>query len=539
LPAGGFAAARLSTAAGPLRNHAGFMTIGGTGGTIVKANKMDFRIASFPGRNLAGADQCFLISDSWDDFSYKTTFQLVYFDGAGERHDIGGVKIMQRGMTHGRVPIDQEFEALGDDYASLGQDQSYYENLISLEDAPRVDILTGIKDAVWDEDRYTNFRREGAFQTSLLRSVTQREIKKFRAIIHEQADLTPFHFEYTFPDENQTQIEFEVTPRALPPTNIHVIVGRNGVGKTRLLRNLSTLLREGRGRRLGRLTFFADEGETSGEEGFANLIVVAFSAFDEFAPATNEGTRTGIQYTYIGLRKNVRLKDGTRVTRNKTDPDLRKDFVQSTLACLRSARRPRWRNAMRVLENDPGFAALRLERLADLPQEDFEVEAGNLFDASSSGHKIVLLTMTRLVELVSERTLILIDEPEAHLHPPLAASFIRALSDLLVHRNGVAILATHSPVIVQEVPRDCVSLFFRTGDNVEIERPEIETFAENVGLLTREIFRVELTESGYHAMITASVERSDSVDDAIELFDGKLGAEGRALVRSIWRGDDA
>jgi len=502
---------------------------------------MDFTVVPYSGsRNLASADQCFLISDSWDDFSYKTTFQLVYFDNTGERHDIGSVKIMQRGMTHGRVPVEQNFDALVDDYASLGQDQSYYENLVALEENHRIDILIGLRDAVWDEDRYRNFRREGAFETSLLRSVTQRQIRKFRAIIQEQADLTPYHFEYTFPGEDDARIEVELTPRAIPPTNIHVIIGRNGVGKTRLLRNLSTLLREGRKRGLGRLTFFADEAETTGQEGFANLVVVAFSAFDEFEPpATNEGTKTGIQYTYIGLRKNVRLRDGTRETRNKTDADLRKDFVHSTLTCLRSSRRPRWRNAMRVLENDPGFAALQLERLADLPQQDFEDEAGSLFDASSSGHKIVLLTMTRLVELVSERTLVLIDEPEAHLHPPLAASFIRALSDLLVHRNGVAVLATHSPVIVQEVPRNCVSLFFRTGDNVEIERPEIETFAENVGLLTREIFRVELTESGYHALITDAVRRSDSVEEAIERFDGNLGAEGRALARSIWRGDDA
>jgi hypothetical protein len=47
---------------------------------------MDFRIVPYSGsRNLPGADQCFLISDNWDDFSYKTTFQLVYFDNNGER----------------------------------------------------------------------------------------------------------------------------------------------------------------------------------------------------------------------------------------------------------------------------------------------------------------------------------------------------------------------------------------------------------------------------------------------------------------------
>ena len=150
----------------------------------------------------------------------------------------------------------------------------------------------------------------------------------------------------------------------------------------------------------------------------------------------------------------------------------------------------------------------------------------------------MLLTITQLVELVGERTLVLIDEPEAHLHPPLAASFIRALSDLLVHRNGVALLATHSPVIVQEIPRTCVSLLFRSGGNMEVERPEIETFAENVGLLTREIFRVELTESGYHALITKAIMRSNTMDQALEEFNGNLGAEGRALVRALWRESD-
>lgn len=46
------------------------------------------------------------------------------------------------------------------------------------------------------------------------------------------------------------------------------------------------------------------------------------------------------------------------------------------------------------------------------------------------------------------------DEPEEHLHPPLVAAFIRALSNLLTYRNGVGIVATHSPVIVQEVPKN-------------------------------------------------------------------------------------
>lgn len=484
-------------------------------------------------RELSGAETCYLLRDNWDDYSYKTTFSLVYFDDGGERHDVGTVKIMRSGMEFGYTALDEEFTEFEAGYASLGQSQDYYENLMGLGEEARVEILTALRDVVWDQELYEQVHNEEPFKFSLTRSIGAREITKFKAVIHQEATLTPFHFQYAFP-KSDAVIEIVVQPDSTPPSNIHVIIGRNGVGKTSLLRALSDLLRNGQRRGKGRVTFIGEDDEIGAT--FTNLVTVAFSAFDEFDPPTsNEGTKTGIKYTYIGLRKHVRLKSGEHESRNKTVADLRKDFVRSTLTCLRSSRLPRWRAAMRVLEGDPLFASLRLTELADLPQEEFEEEAVALFDAASSGHKIVLLTMTQLVELVSERTLVLIDEPEAHLHPPLAASFIRALSDLLSKRNGVAILATHSPVIVQEVPSNCVSLFFRTGDGVAIERPTIETFAENVGLLTREIFRVELTESGYHQLIARAVDEAHTIEQAIGMFDDKLGAEGRSIVRALWQ----
>ncbi|MFA6440801.1 MAG: AAA family ATPase [Sterolibacterium sp.] len=487
-------------------------------------------------RELAAINACFLVRDNWDDYHYKTTFLLVYFDAEGTRHDVGNVKIMRREMEYGYVEIEDPFVRFGAEFCSLGQDQEYYENLLQLEEDARVEILTALKDAIWDNDIFVSFNRTEPFETSLTRSITSRELKKFREIAHEQAELTPFHFAYAFPNDGGQVIEFEVEPNTVPPSNIHVIIGRNGVGKTRLLRSIRRLLCDGNRRSYGTLTFFSDDQETSGNEGFANLITVAFSAFDEFdLPSSNEGTKTGIKYEYIGLRKPVKGKEGRGAWRNKTANELKGDFVESTLKCLRSSRRPRWRDAMRVLETDPIFAALRLEELADAPQEEFEEAAASLFDAASSGHKIVLLTMTRLVEDVSERTLVLIDEPESHLHPPLAASFIRALSNLLAHRNGVAILATHSPVIVQEVPRSCVSLILRVGDDIEVSRPDIETFAENLGLLTRQIFRLEVTESGHHALILEVVRTANSIDEVLDAFGGNLGAEGRSIARALWR----
>ena len=97
-------------------------------------------------------------------------------------------------------------------------------------------------------------------------------------------------------------------------------------------------------------------------------------------------------------------------------------------------------------------------------QQEFSQRAEALLKRMSSGHAIVLLTVTKLVETVEEKTLVLLDEPESHLHPPLLSAFTLALSDLLVNRNGVVIIATHSPVVLQEVPKSCVSILRRTKE---------------------------------------------------------------------------
>lgn len=499
---------------------------------------MNFTLVSYKdvprrSRRLTGEHECYLLRDNWDDFGFKTSFLLVYFDSEGTRHDIGVVKIMSPGMLEGWTEIEGEFDKLPERCASLGQDAEYYENLLALDEVDRIQILQALRDVIWNPDVAVGAEHERAYKTSLTRSIGTDDLAKMSDVLLERVEPTSFRFTYSLSDESNARLEVRVTPRSNPPSNIHAVIGRNGVGKTTLLRSLVRILRDGNreeGETLRMRKQTADGGLTS----FANLVAIAFSAFDEFdPPVSKKGTHSGIRYTYVGLKRD-RKRDGGAPSL-KRPSDLKNEFVESTLVCLRSTRRPRWRMAMRILETDPLFAALGLARLADLPQTRFAEEAGRLFDGASSGHKIVLLTMTRLVELVSERTLVLIDEPEAHLHPPLVAAFVRALSGLLSDRNGVALLATHSPVVVQEIPAACVTLIFRTGEQVEFERPEIETFAENLGTLTREIFRVEVTESSHHALIAKAVSQAEGFDDVLAEFDGQLGAEGRSVARSLLR----
>jgi hypothetical protein len=244
---------------------------------------------------------------------------------------------------------------------------------------------------------------------------------------------------------------------------------------------------------------------------------VTFSAFGSFQPVSNQRDRSSaVLFSYVGLKR-----IGTSTTGKplppKTPEQLSVEFGDSVLLCRQGARTDRWRRALETLEADPIFRDAEIASLASVEGDDeLKAAAKTLFQRLSSGHKIVLLTVTRLVQSVEEKTLVLIDEPEAHLHPPLLAAFVRALSDLLINRNGVAIIAKHSPVVLQEVPRSCVWKIRRAGSRVVAERSDIETFGENVGVLTREVLGLEVTRSGFHKMLRDAVAETPDFDAIVE-----------------------
>lgn len=144
-----------------------------------------------------------------------------------------------------------------------------------------------------------------------------------------------------------------------------------------------------------------------------------------------------------------------------------------------------------------------------------------------------MLTISKLIEELEESSLVLLDEPESHLHPPLLSTFTRILSNLLVKRNGVGIIATHSPVILQEIPRKCAWIFNRSGSNLKFERPEVETFGENINIITKEVFSFELTNSGFHKLLEDVANKTDSYQEALEYFNNELGMQARAILRAL------
>lgn len=486
-------------------------------------------------------NSAYLIKDNWDDwFEFSTMYTLVYVDSKKEKNLIGSTKIgqfdMEKGQRSPAIPV--EFQELDEKFFSVGQDDSFYEELNSLGEGIRDQILSALNDIALREDLYDIAIRERVASISLLRSVSHTSIKgQYRRLAKGDARLSKYSFTYKSPIMKGTGSErillsFDVIPESNPPTNIHVLIGRNGVGKTHLMNNMiSSLIDDSSSiSKVGKFTSSDDfEGDL-----FSNVVSVTFSAFDETEPLPEKKDKSkGIQFSYVGLKR-VK-KGGEKSLPPKSPVILKNEFVRSILACKAGNKVERWKRAVGKLESDPVFGDIDVVSILNhTDEEEFENVAGRIFKNLSSGHKIVLLTITRLVETMEERSLVFLDEPEAHLHPPLLSAFVRSLSDLLINRNAVCIIATHSPVVLQEVPKNCTWKLWRSGYFSKVERLETESFGENVGILTREVFGLEHTDSGFHNLLNDAVNKFDDYDSAVQSFDGQLGLEAKGILRALF-----
>jgi hypothetical protein len=71
------------------------------------------------------------------------------------------------------------------------------------------------------------------------------------------------------------------------------------------------------------------------------------------------------------------------------------------------------------------------------------------------------------------------------------------------------------------------------------EPPRIETFGENVGVLTREVFGLEVSKSGFHSLLQAAVAEDKSYDSIVADYGGQIGLEAKGILRAMIAERDA
>ena len=321
----------------------------------------------------------YLHKDGWNDwFKYETMFYLSYSDEKGNTVELGSIKIGQIGMEQRTPDLPKTFETLTDSFFTLGQSEDYYENVKKLEHGElREDILTALRDIAYNLTIFEAVKQENVTRESLMRDLGSRIIREqFHRIANGGAKLTPFDISYKLPGQVGTdyQLEFHVVPDSNPPTNIHVLIGRNGVGKTHMLTSMIRCLSTGN--QDGQYGKFSFEHRTK----FSNFVCVAFSPFDTYPmPDDIEEDEYSGKYTYIGLGSGQEI----RMQR------LEEQFIAALRSCNKyKEKRTLWIATMTLLNSDPIFAnngASALLSPQGTEEGELVVSAQELFSRLSSG----------------------------------------------------------------------------------------------------------------------------------------------------------
>jgi hypothetical protein len=101
---------------------------------------------------------------------------------------------------------------------------------------------------------------------------------------------------------------------------------------------------------------------------------------------------------------------------------------------------------------------------------------------------------------------------------------------VLTEVNALCVVATHSPVLLQETLSRHVRRVRRTGKSLEVTQPALETFGENVGVLTYNTFGLTASSTDFHKVLDLLVQGCESPDEVNALFDPGLSVQARAYV---------
>lgn len=472
----------------------------------------------------------FLVSDSWDDYGNKTTFVLQYYTETKQRIIIGALKIMDvnNEETGGRTVLNSSFESLDENvFCSLGSNTQYYRRLKELETVIDVKaVLESLNDIAFLPGLRAGFEHTKIFINSLIR---EREAKSAfllgGAIINEQniGPKVSFTFSTKLKDADSAHIvNFEFQRDSEIPRRVFSIVGKNGTGKTQFLANLSNALGYSKKKQLPAYeTGFFD---TEIGPPFSKIIALSYSIFDVFRrPKPSKH----FSYVYCGIR-------------GDNDEIDKRALFQRHIASLKQINKFRlnetWFNSIKNLVDLSSIGYKTEEWFHEITNIE-EIESSQTLNLSS-GQSILLYTLTELIAHITENSLILFDEPETHLHPNAIAQLVNVISDIATKFNSFVIISTHSPIVIQEIPAKNVWIFERDG-NTPITRPlDIESYGENLTIITEHIFETSEIKDRYkEALRELATHRS--YQEILQIFENRLSLNAKIFLSGLYNNESS
>lgn len=468
---------------------------------------------------------CFILVFNWDwsDYDYHTWFCLYYFTSEADKRKIGELKLMNSGQDNTFDALPEEFdEPLDDSFCSLGIKTDYYIGLRNeLKDESLIkEVQHYLCDCTFEPYIYDKHRRERKFTSSLIRDLSAIDaLQEGQSLAMGIEPDEMYSFEYTYHPKYDTSLyadwKVHIPYNPLKFMRTVGIIGINGVGKTQILSNFVTDLLEIRTENFKSLPHFK------------NIIVICSTPFDSY-PAETQQSRE-IMYRLCCLEQDKTLTlDGIKKNLNRImqQPTVEHDSMLTVWVSMVS----------KYVNSEFVDHVAILKRDVD-GLEYYDINWDNLgpnVNILSSGQLHILSLVTYICANIHYRSLLIIDEPEVHLHPHITMELMAMLSRLLSVFKSYAIIATHTPLVVREMAGKNVFLMQKMQDGIpQIAPVGFETLGEDVGTLYRNLFGYDEKSSYFKKMVDKLCCDGKSYKYIVEWFQQgvKLNVNALLIIR--------
>jgi hypothetical protein len=488
-----------------------------------------------------------LVKDNWDDYGSKVSL-ILYYKG----EFLGSLRLLKIDSTIVWESLEKDQlvnkildEELDNHYYSLAT-QEIYEKLYSLANSEKVqDFLGKFRDIAFNKKLIGKKLKEDiSYNNAFLRGINEQYIEN----VLEKAASNIKTGSYTMKVSYNTMSDyftFKFDPERRIPANLNVIIGNNGVGKSRFLRDVALAAAhrentiESEFVQSDKLPEVSLESSDDSEFFPNNIVYISLSPFDTPSKEFEE---------YIN-----KLKD-----KNKADKTILNYFELLAIENKGQSVANLWENLVELLDRSVSSNISLRQRTLSIIKDNFSwdrnfaeliglieysLRVGNnpeelrknkeslrsQFKKLSSGQKEIIIILLVMVENIIENSLFIIDEPENFLHPPYIAALVKSISESLKNVNGAGIMATHSDVTVQGLPTSCVYIL---DENQKLNQLKgFQTYGASLDDINENIFGLDMEKNGFYKAIRKFVSELEKVDirEGYQMIDGLFDGEGLEL----------
>ena len=496
----------------------------------------------------------------WDDFGHIITFKMFFFSDTApfKKNSIGNIKILYRDgentssffKSKGKKVKDKIFDITDilniKVLVSIGEDINFYKKIKSVfnDDLIVNSVLEKICDASRSIENNEYYSKWDGYSGSFMRGSSSNAILKNGYAIACGNYVRDSVFDLNL---NDIGVEFEpVTFRFNAKRevggggNICLLIGKNGVGKTHILKNLSELIAGVR-----------NPDENNPLPCFNKIIIVAYSPFENFYTEKEIFIKLQERYSDKDSKPNNKSFERKRLHVNEYSYigfrsekgvfDIKNPDVQSAKSIFNIIKYDYsniwWHNESKFelvektlkLSIDFDYISLTSKSGEDILlskdgynsreilRKEIDYEKGVAFKKNerivplSSGQKIYAYMIPSIISEIEDESLLVVDEPELYLHPELEVGLISMIKYILANTESFAIIATHSSILAREIKKDSITILRKNCNITKSYPPSIETYGESIDAITSEVFDDEYITKPYQKEIDSLLSRGVKV----------------------------